>query len=768
MKLLFVLGRAGNSAALHCRRVFGFIFWKPQRFYSAALHTVRALASGSKPLRFAQKYTASTAHAASLMFFLSASAAFSQQQSVRDTLKAKAISLDEVTISPTRATDKTPVTFSNLSKKEIEKRNLGQDIPQLLNFLPSVVTTSDAGNGFGYTGIRVRGSDATRVNVTINGIPYNDSESSGTFFVDLPDFASSLESIQLQRGVGTSTNGAGAFGASLNLLTSKVSDSANAEISNSYGSFNSRKHAVKFATGMLGNFEIAGRLSVLHSDGYIDRATSDLRSYFLQATFVGKTTTIKALVFGGHERTYQAWNGVDAATLASDPTFNFSGMYTDEFGNTRFYDNEVDDYQQDHYQLHWNERLSEFWQLNVALHYTIGKGFYENYKEDADFAEYGLTPVTIGGETVTQTDLVRRKWLDNDFYGTTFSANYSNERLDFVVGGAANNYEGAHFGEIVWARFASLSEPGDHYYDQSATKTDVAVFAKATYKLSEKWRLFGDLQYRNVGYKTTVDPDKKIDQTFSLFNPKAGLTYTIGSRSNIYFSYAKANKEPSRTDFEQGNPTSEKLDDFELGWRFSSTKFRANANVYYMNYKDQLVKTGELDDVGNEVNANVGRSYRVGVEIDAAFKALKKLTFSPNIAVSANKIKDYSIVGENGPTNYGTTNISFSPNVVAGIQAAYDVSRGLHFALLTKFVGEQYAGNIDTEATKLNDYATTDFNVVYEIKTKSLFKSIVFTGLVNNIFDKHYVSNAYLYGESYVSYFPQAGINFLGGVTLKF
>jgi iron complex outermembrane receptor protein len=679
------------------------------------------------------------------------------------------IALEEVTISATRATTKTPVTFSNLSKTEIAKRNLGQDIPQLLNFLPSVVTTSDAGNGFGYTGIRVRGSDATRVNVTINGIPYNDSESSGTYFVDVPDFASSLESIQLQRGVGTSTNGAGAFGASLNLQTGRVSDSASAEIANSYGSFNSRKHSVKFSTGQVNDrFELAGRLSLLHSDGYIDRATSDLKSYFLQGSYIGKTTLIKALVFGGHERTYQAWNGLDAETMAADPRFNYAGIYTDEFGNTRFYENEVDDYQQDHFQLHWSERVSDYWNTNLSLHYTIGNGYYENYKEDADFAEYGLTPVVIGGETVETTDLVRRKWLDNDFYGFTFSANYEKDKLALTIGGGLNNYEGEHFGEVIWARFASTSEPGDHYYDQNAVKTDGNVFTKATYQIAEKWSLFGDLQYRYVDYHTTIDSGAEIDQQFNFFNPKAGVTYFLNNKNSLYFSYARANKEPSRTDFENGSPASEKLDDFELGWRYNSENFKVNTNLYFMDYSDQLVKTGELDEVGNEVHANVPESYRAGIEVDASLKITSALTISPNIAFSNNKIKDYTILTANGLTNFGTTNISFSPNVVGALLASYNITRDFQIGILSKFVGEQYAGNIDTDATKLDSYSVTDFNIVYELKTKTFFKSIVFTGLVNNIFDKQYVSNAYLYGEDYVSYFPQAGINFLGGVTFKF
>ncbi len=709
------------------------------------------------------RYLAAIAHASILGCIFSTHASAQQEQ---DTT---AIPLQDVMVSAVRATQKTPVTFSNVQKEELDRRNLGQDIPILLNFMPSVVTTSDAGNGFGYTGIRVRGSDATRVNVTINGIPYNDSESSGTFWVNMPDFASSLESIQLQRGVGTSTNGAGAFGASLNLLTEKIADTAYAEISNAFGSFNSRKHTVKFGSGKLNDaFELSGRLSLLKSDGYIDRATSDLKSYFLQGTYVGKTSTLKGLVFGGKERTYQAWNGIDKETLASDPTFNYSGMYTDEAGNTRFYENEVDDYSQDHFQLHWNERWNERWSSNLALHYTIGRGFYENYKEDADLAEYGMEPVVVGTETITESDLVRRKWLDNDFYGTTFSAIYKQSGIELIFGGALNNYEGLHFGEVVWSRYASASEPLDHYYDQNARKTDLSTYAKAQVSVGKGVSLFGDLQFRNVAYKTTVDGGKKVDETFSFVNPKAGLSYEIGTSHQLYLSYAKASKEPNRTDYENGTPKPEELHDFELGWRFNSTRYRVNTNLFYMLYRDQLVKTGEIDEIGAEIRRNVDKSYRAGIEVDAALALTSKFTLSPNVALSVNKIEDYAIVGEGGPVQLGDTEISFSPSVVSGMVASYKFTRGFYAALLTKFVGEQYAGNIDTEETRLESYSVTDLNLVYEIRPKRIFKAIVFNALVNNLLDAEYVSNAYLYGENYMSYFPQAGINFLAGATLKF
>ena len=691
------------------------------------------------------------------LILLATGNAFSQQK-VQDTVKVN--QLDEVLVSAVRVTAKTPVSFSNLSKEEIKLRNLGQDIPVLMNFMPSVVTTSDAGNGVGYTGIRVRGSDATRVNITINGIPYNDAESSGTYWVNMPDFASSVESLQLQRGVGTSTNGAGAFGASLNLLTDSYSKQSSGEISNSAGSFNTRKSTVKFSTGLMNDhFELAGRLSNINSQGYIDRASSDLKSYFLQGTYVGKTSIIKALVFGGAEKTYQSWNGIDGETLLNDRTFNSAGMFTDEFGVTRFYNNETDNYQQDHFQLHWNEKVTATWSINAALHYTKGKGYYENYKEDADFSDYGLTPV----DGQTSTDLIRQKWLDNDFYGFTFSANYKKDRLDLIIGGAGNKYEGDHFGKVIWARFASTSELGDHYYDDYGVKTDRNIFAKANYQLTEKWSLYGDLQYRLVNYKANGVQADFVNDTFRFFNPKAGLNYNLNAKNTFYFSYAKAHREPNRTDYEGGNAKPEKLDDFELGWRFAAGKAKINTNIYYMAYKDQLILTGNLDDVGNPIRSNSEKSYRLGLEVDATYALSNKFIIRPNFTISQNKNVDLNV----SDVHVGTKDIAYSPSVIAGNILVYKPFEGMQVSWLSKFVGEQYMNNIQLPAAKLPDYFVNDFNITYEIKPKSIFKSIVLTGLVNNVLDKQYVSNGYMW-DVYPYYYPQAGINFLAGLSLKF
>ena len=695
----------------------------------------------------------------SLLLF--ALVAFSQEK-LKDTTKVN--QLDEVLVSAIRVTSKTPVSFSNLSQKEIKTRNLGQDIPILMNYMPSVVTTSDAGNGVGYTGIRVRGSDATRVNVTINGIPYNDSESHGTFWVNMPDFASSLQSIQLQRGVGTSTNGAGAFGASLNMLTDSYSEKAYGEISNSFGSFNTKKHTVKFSTGLLNDrFEIAGRLSKLESEGYIDRASSDLKSYFLQGTYVGKTSLIKALVFGGNEKTYQSWNGIDGETLLTNRTFNSAGIFTDETGQTRFYDNETDNYQQDHYQLHWNERVSENWNTNLAFHYTKGRGYFENYKEDADFSKYGLNPFTISGTTMNTTDLVRRKWLDNDFYGTTFSANYESEKVDLFLGGGINKYEGDHFGNVIWARFASQSELGDRYYDDVATKTDGNLYSKINYQATTNLSLFGDLQIRNVHYRANAIETGLVNDSFTFFNPKAGLNYTLNNNSNLYFSFARANREPNRTDYEGGNVRPEQLNDYELGWRFATDKFQLNSNFYYMAYRDQLILTGTLDDVGNPIRSNSEKSFRLGLEVDANWMFGEQLSVRPNFTLSRNKNSNLNVDGQ----NFGTTDISFSPSLIAANSIIYKPVNQVQIVWLQKYVGSQFMNNIESSVAKLDAYFVNDLNISYEIKPKTIFKTIELNALINNIFNQKYVSNGYMW-DIYPYYYPQAGTNFLAGVTFKF
>ena len=704
--------------------------------------------------------------------------------------------LDEVLVNAVRVGANAPIAHSNISKEDLEKRNLGQDIPMLLNFLPSVVTTTDAGAGVGYTGIRVRGINSQSTNITINGIPYNDAESMGTVWVNLSDFASSTQSMQLQRGVGTSTNGSGAFGASINVLTEGLSKDASAEIANSFGSYNTHKHTVKFSTGRLNDhFEISGRLSNIKSDGYIDRATSNLKSYFLQGAYVDTNRLIKAVVFGGQEITYQAWNGLeDLNLLKNDRTFNTAGMYTDADGNIQFYDNEIDDYSQDHYQLHWNERLDNNWSTTLGMNYTRGLGFFEQYKEDQKLAKFGMDNIELGGETISKSDLVRRRWLDNHFYVLNANANYKNEALNLSFGTSLSTYSGDHYGEIIWAQYSGNSPKGHRYYEGNGKKTDVSTFAKATYEIDDQLSFYGDLQYRNVGYKTTgTNSDvvlMEIDETFNFFNPKAGVTYQFDPANALYFSYARANREPNRKDFQNNTDVKpEQLNDFELGWRYDEPAFRINANAYYMLYNEQLVLTGELTDTGSPIRTNNGDSYRLGLEIEAAVKLNAQWRLQPSVTLSSNKTKSTVIERDGVLVDLGETNISFSPELIASNALVYQPKDYFQISLLSKYVGEQFMGNTDSQKSKLDAYFVNDLNVTYEWTLKSkddsqkkpFVKSILFSGLVNNIFNEKYVSNGFYYtfDDNWTDanqvttiegagYFPQATTNFLIGATLKF
>ena len=664
--------------------------------------------------------------------------------------------LDEVLVSAVRVNADIPVTFSNLSKKEIAKRNLGQDIPILMNYLPNVVSSSDAGAGVGYTYMNVRGSNSERINVTINGIPYNDAESQGTFWVNLGDFASSTQNLQLQRGVGTSTNGSGAFGASLNILTDAISEEAFGEIQSSFGSFGTRKNTLKFSTGKLNDhIEISGRLSNIYSDGYVDRAFTDIKSYFLQGSYTDENTLIKAITFGGKERTYQSWFGLDATQLEEDRRQN---PYT--------YDNEVDDYKQDHYQLHWNEKWNDEWSTNLGLNYTKGEGFFEQYKEEESAADFNNL-------IVDETDVIVRRWLDNDFYVVNFNANYKTETLNLITGISYSNYTGDHFGEVIWGEdLAPNTNIRDRYYFSDATKNDFSVFAKANFDVNEKLSAYVDLQGRFVSYKTKgLTSDRvsiDVDENFNFFNPKFGFTYELNENNNLYASFAVANKEPNRNDFENGVSSAENLLDYELGWRLKSENVKLNTNIYFMDYDNQLVLTGAIDDVGQPIRATSGSSYRLGLEIDADIRISDKFSIKPNIAFSTNKNRDF-FVEENGiAKSLGNTNLSYSPDVVVGNVFQYNIKENLQISLLSKYVGEQFLNNIDDTSSKLDDYFTSDFNVVYELKPKKIFKSIVFTGLINNIFNEEYVANAIDYGGGYIYYYPQATINFLLGATFRF
>lgn len=750
---------------------------------------------------------------------LSSSSAFFAQEKENDTTKIKKI--NEVFVSSTRANSNTPTTFTNISSEQIKKNNFGQDLPYLLEGTASTVVTSDAGAGVGYTGIRIRGVDPTRTNVTVNGIPMNDSESHGVWWVNMPDFASSVDNMQIQRGAGTSTNGAAAFGASINIQTDKLVRKPYAISDNSFGSFNTLRNTIKVGTGLMDNhFSFDIRLSKISSDGYIDRANANLRSYYFSGAYVGNKSTLRANVFSGKEITYQAWYGIPEAKLRGDATaldnhfyanYYPGGMYQDEADSVNLYksdsrtyniytyDNETDNYRQDHYQLLYSYQFNPTFKMNLAGHYTKGYGYYEQYRKNDDFADYGLTPLIYGSDTITTTDLIRRRWLDNDFYGGIFSFEYKNyeKGLQVIFGGGMNQYKGNHFGEIIWARFAAESEIRDKYYDNNSNKKDANAYLKVL-KTMNKLTVFADLQVRNIHYSflgieqvsgQLFDAQQQVNYTF--FNPKAGLLYQLNKEQQLYASYARANREPVRDDFREklssNRPLHETLNDVEVGYRNASEKYFLRANGYLMAYKNQLILTGEINDVGGYTRTNVPSSYRAGFELETGIYLLdKKLALGMNLNVSQNKIKTFTEFIDNydnydslgnmiqDQVVHSNTDIAFSPNIIAGITLSYQPVKSLSINLLSKHVGRQFLDNTSTESRSLNPYYITNLSISYT-NTSLLKKELVFSVLVNNLFNYKYENNGYTWG--YIAggtrtvenfYFPQAGINWLGRVTLNF
>lgn len=712
---------------------------------------------------------------------------------------------DQVMVTATRVQDKSPTTFTTINKATLQKQNFGQDLPITLNWTPSLVTTSDAGAGVGYTGLRIRGSDATRINVTINGIPVNDSESQGVFWVNTPDLASSTQSIQIQRGVGTSTNGAGAFGASVNLQTNTRNDDAYADVINAFGSFNTRRHTISFGTGLLKNkFVFDGRVSQIASDGYIDRASSDLRSYYLSGGYYGDKTMIKAILFGGKEITYQSWYGVpesrlnndEAAMLETAASEGWNAEQTDNLltsgrtFNIYTYENQVDNYAQDHYQLHASHRFNESLTANAALHYTYGRGYYEEYREDDEFANYGLPDVVIGGETITSTDFIRRRWLENDFYGVTYSLNYETDKLDIIFGGAWNQYDGDHFGEIIWAQVSDV--PKDYqYYFNNGKKNDFTAYLKSTIQLTERLNGFVDLQYRGINYQASGRENRQfdfsIDTQFNFFNPKAGITYQIDQGQQVYASYAVGNREPVRDDFVDApsgvTPKNETLGNLEAGWRWQKQNVQLNVNYYLMNYKNQLVPTGRVNDVGALVRTNVDKSYRTGIELEGAVRFNAKWVWAANLTLSENKINSFDEVLYDYGANfdeyneivntYSDTDISFSPNVIAGSTLTFSPIKDLDLAWLAKYVGKQYLDNTSHAERSIDAYFVNDIRFTYTIRP-TFMREISLSALVNNVFGVEYSSNGYTYGywggpDEYRQnfYYPQALRNYMLMLTLR-
>ena len=716
-------------------------------------------------------------------------------------LQQRHVLTDEVIVTATRANEKTGTTFTNVSLEEIEARNFGQDIPFLLNQVPSVVVDSDAGTGIGYTGIRIRGSDITRINVTVNGIPVNDAESHGTFFVNMPDLASSVQDIQVQRGVGTSTNGAAAFGASLNIRTLDLNPEPYAETNHSFGSFHTLRNNVLFGTGLLhGKFAIDGRLSRLTSDGYIDRAFANLKSHYLSAGYYGRTGMLKFVTFSGQEKTYQAWNGVPQDSLATNRTYNSAG--TDDNKRQNPYDNETDNYQQDHYQLHYSKQLGDAWNLTGALHYTYGRGYYEQYKVGAAFEDYGLPLIQIGGDTINQTDLIRQRWLDNDFYGLTFALNHSEgDRLSATLGGGWNQYDGRHFGEVVWARYASGSEIRHRYYENDAQKTDLNVYAKSTLAVTGRLSLFGDVQYRQIGYSflgfndDTASPEQEQQEVqYHFFNPKGGITYALGREQSLYASYAVSNREPVRRDFTDSSPGSrpqhETLHNIEAGYRLAPLSvnlfglagtLHLELNYFLMNYRNQLVLTGQINDVGGFTRTNIPKSYRTGVELSGGLAFNRFLSLASALTLSRNKIKSFSEFIDNYDTGgqqvneYQHTDIAFSPSVVSSTQVEVQPLKGLGAAIILKTVSDQFLDNTSNASRKIEGYQVTDVRVRYTLPPLPWIKEVELGLLVNNVLSRLFGANGYTYsfiaGEQLTTanfYYPQAPRNFLFSLSVRF
>ena len=725
--------------------------------------------------------------------------------------------LDEFEVTTNRVGENSPVAHENISKEEIEANNHGVDLPILLDQATSIVTTSDAGAGVGYTGIRVRGTDATRVNITINGIPFNDAESHGVFWVNMPDLSSSTSDIQIQRGVGSSTTGASSFGATVNLSTLSTVNSTKpfGEISNSFGSFNTIKNTIRLGSGLIdGKWNFEGRLSNIQSDGFIDRADADLKSYYISGSYLGENTSVQALIFSGHEKTYQAWYGAPLRFLNSNVDSN-------QTYNPYDYENEIDNYRQTHYQLHITNKSIKNLKLNTSFHYTRGMGYFEQYvgtehnavMYNGDYvwgknllSYYNLDDIIISGDTISQTNLIRRRWLDNHFYGLVFSADYTADKFNLILGGGANQYLGGHFGEVIWAQYSSNGPIRHRYYDNDAIKNDINIYGKLNYDLNKDFNAYLDLQYRFVSYEFTgLNNDRSpLDQTANLnfFNPKAGMNYRLNSSNNIYGFVGVGNKEPNRDDFTESSPESrpqhEQLLDVEFGHRYTSEKLSISTNFYNMQYKNQLILTGELNDVGSAVRVNIPESYRRGVEFTGAAILSEKFTLKFNLTLSENKISTFTEYVDNWDTwgkdevVHENTDIAFSPGIIGGGQlifTPFEKENGkLQFALLSKYVGNQYIDNTSSDFAKLDAYLVHDLRISYLIKS-NLFREVEVSSWIRNLSNQNYISNAWVYrfntafdptsydmyanpenGNTYnqIGAFNQAGINFFVGLKLRF
>jgi len=689
--------------------------------------------------------------------------------------------MQPVEVTAIRADDKAPFAKTNLTKKEIEKNNLGQDLPYLLNQTPSVIINSDAGNGVGYTGIRIRGTDASRINVTLNGIPYNDAESQGTYFVDLPDIASSANSIQIQRGVGTSSNGAGSFGGNINLSTNEINDKFYTELNNSFGSYHTWKNTLKFGSGILGkHFTIDGRLSNISSDGYIDRAATQLKSFYFSTAYVDEKNSLRLNIFSGKEKTYQAWNGVPEALLKTDRTYNVSGQQQPG----KPYANETDNYIQTHYQLFYNHQFNKFWKANIAAFFTKGKGYYEEYRANQALADYGLPNYIAGTDTTKSTNIVRRKWLDNNFYGTIFSLQHKKNNTQVTIGGGYNIYNGKHYGDIIYAVVQAAVPLNYQWYNLTANKKDFSLYTKIAQQVTAHWQVFADVQLRNVNYIINGfkdNPSLIISNNYSFLNPKIGFTYN-NKQWQFYGSYALAGKEPNRDDFEAGKtqqPKQEILNDVEFGAERKSNTFSFGANLYYMKYHNQLVLIGNINDVGSYTRTNIPNSYRAGIELQGKITCSNYLSIAANLTLSENKIKNFTELiddYDNGGTKtnfYKKSDISFSPAIVGGGSINIIPVKNGEISLISKYTGRQYLDNTSQKSRSLNAYYLQDVRLSYLCSSIKFLKTTTFIVQLNNVFNKKYEANGYTF--SYYSgglttenfYFPMAPFNCMVGVNIK-
>ena len=692
-------------------------------------------------------------------------------------LSDKSFMTEDVFVNATRAGEKTPMTYSTVSKEDISKNNLAQDIPYLLGYTPSLVVSSDAGTGVGYTNINIRGTDVKRINVTIDGIPVNDAESHGVWWVDLPDLASSADNIQIQRGVGTSTNGAGAFGATINFQSSALNKEPYAEVNSSYGSFNTSKNTINFGTGLINKkFAIDARLSKIWSDGYIDRAFSDLKSFYISGSVYGGTSILKLMIFSGVEHTYQAWLGVPKDSLTTHRTFN---PYN--------YKNETDNYWQDNYQLHYSKEINSYLHANIALHYTRGKGYYENLIQDSKFSSFNLPDAIFNSDTITSSDFITQKWLKNDFYGFTYSLDYTKNKISTVIGGGWNRYSGNHFGDIIWSKIVTFDGNKYRWYQGTGDKKDLNTFFKVNYSLTNRINLYADLQFRNINYSIGGFDDNLKDVTqnhnYNFFNPKAGFMFNFAEKQKLYASFGISQREPDRGNFTDADPgktpVPEKLFDYEAGYEFVSSTLMLKGNIYYMNYVDQLILTGEINNVGATILTNVPKSFRQGIEIETGIRIFEKLNWYENITVSRNIIPvfiDYTDNWDTETQDFETLKnrtISFSPSVIASSVIDYIPFKNFHLSANSKYVGKQYIDNTQNSGRMLNPYLVQNISFLYTMHNK-IFKEVTCQFVINNLFNKKYETNAWVYkynegGSQYVmdGYFPQAGINYMFKIGVK-